>query len=35
MPLQQIPKNKEVALELGNALKSFETRDRKSLNCLE
>ena len=34
-PLQQIPKNMEVALELGNALKSLETHDRKSLNRLE
>ena len=34
-PLQQIPKNMEVALELGNALKSLEMHDRKSLNRLE
>ena len=34
-PLQQIPKNMEVALELGNALTSLETHDRKSVNCLE
>lgn len=25
----------EVALELGNALTSLETHDRKSVNCLE